>query len=86
MLANGFSVTKIQRPLQLDQKPYMMTFIDTFVSKLSKTKTKLEKEISKLIFDSAFRTMCESMCHRSRCDIVTDPKECARIFADPNFT
>ena len=40
----------------------------------------------KLILNLAFGKMCESVRNRSQCDVVTDPLECARIIADPNFT
>ena len=49
MLANSFKVTKIHRVLQFDQKPYLKTFIDIFISKQFEAKTKVEKEIFKLI-------------------------------------
>ena len=86
MVANGFRVTKIHRAVQFNQKPYMRTFIDTFVIKRSEAETKVEKEIFKLILNSALGKMRESVRNRSRCDAVTDPKECAQIVADPNFT
>ena len=86
MVTNGFNVTRVHRALQFDQKPYLKTFIDTFVNKRSEAKTKVEKEIFKVILNLAFGKMCESVRNRSRYEVVTDPKECARIFADPNFT
>ena len=86
MVANGFNVTRIHRALQFDQKPYLKMFIDTFVDKRSEAKTKVEKEIFKLILNSAFGKMCESVRNRNRCDVVTDPEQCARIIADPNYT
>ena len=76
----------IHRALQFDQKPYMKTFIETFVSKGSLTKTRVEKQIFQLIFSSAFANMCESLLHRSRYDFVTDPKKCVGIIASPSFT
>jgi hypothetical protein len=86
MVTNFFRVTEIHRALQFHQKPYLKMFIDTFVSKCSKSKSKVQKEMYKLILNLAFEKMCESVQNRSRCDVVTCPKECARIFADPNFT
>ena len=86
MVSNGFKITKIHRVLQFNQRPYLKTFIDTFVDKRSKANSKVEKEMYKLILNSAFGKMCESVRNRSRCDVVTDPLECARIIADPNFT
>ena len=82
---NGFKIKKIHRVLQFRQKPYLKTFIDTFVDKPSRAKSKVEKEMYMLILNSAFRKMSESVRNRSRCDVVTDPQECARIIADPNF-
>ena len=73
MLADGFKVTKIHRTLQVNQKPYMKTFIDTFVSKRSEAK-KIQKEIFKIILNSAFGKICESVCHRSRCEKCNQPK------------
>ena len=64
----------------------MRTFIDAFVSKRSEGKTKVENEIFKPILNSAFGEICESVCHRSRCGVVTGPKEFAQIIADPNLT
>jgi hypothetical protein len=49
MLATGFNVTNIHRALQFDQKPYMKMFVDIFVNKWSQAKTKVEKEIFKLL-------------------------------------
>ena len=86
MCNNGFNVTKVHRALEFSQKPYLKTFVDTFVSKRSAAKTKAEKEIYKLILNSAFGKMCESVRNRNRCDVVTDPEQCARIIADPNYT
>ena len=45
MLANDFNVTKIHGALQFNQKTYMKTFIDTYVSKRSEAKKKGQKEI-----------------------------------------
>ena len=86
ILANSFNFRKMHRALQFDQNRYMKTFIDTFVSKRSEAKTKVEKEIFQLILNSAIGKMFESVRNRSCCDVVTDPKECARIIADENFT
>ena len=74
MVVKGFRVTKIHKALQFDQQPYMNTFMDTFVSKCSEAKTKVEKEIFKLILNSAFGKMCKSMRNKSCCDVITDPK------------
>ena len=41
--------------------------------------------MSKLILNSAFGKICDSL-RRSHCDVLTDPKECAEIIADLNFT
>jgi hypothetical protein len=86
MVNNGFKITKIHRVLQFHKKPYLKTFIDTFVDKRSRANSKVEKEMYKLILNSAFGKMCESVRNRSRCDVKTAPQECARIIADPNFT
>jgi hypothetical protein len=77
MVFNGFIVTKTHRALQFDQKPYMKTVIDTFVSKRSQAKMKVKKEFYILILNSACGKMCESVQKRSRCDIVTTPKNFA---------
>ena len=45
MVSNGFKVRKIHRALQFDQKPYLKAFIDTFVSKRSQAKSKVEKNV-----------------------------------------
>jgi hypothetical protein len=86
MVNNGFKITKIHRVLQFNQKPYLKTFIDTFVNKRSRANSKVKKEMYKLMLNSAFGKMCESVRNRSCCDAVTDPKECARFTAVPNFT
>ena len=86
MVAKGFRVTKTHRAKQFDQKPYMTTFIDNVVRKHSEAKTKVEKETCKLILNSAFFKMCESVRNRSVCDVVTNPEEFDRTIADPNFT
>jgi hypothetical protein len=86
MVSNGFKITKIHGVLRFNQKPYLKTFIDTFVDKRCRTNSKVEMEMYKLILNSAFGKMCEGVRNRSRCDVVTDPQECARIIADPNFT
>ena len=85
MLANDFRVTKIHRALQFDQKPYMKTFIDTFVSKHSEQKAMVKQDIFKIILNSALGKICEIVHHRSRCDFINDSKEYARIIADLNF-
>ena len=77
MLVNGFKVPKIHKALQFNQNPYMKTFIDTFFSDQYEAKTNVEKEIFKLILSSAFGNMCKNVRHRSRYDVVTDPKEYA---------
>ena len=86
MVTSGFRVTKIHRALLFDQKTYLKTFIDTFVSKHSQAKSKVEKEMYELILNSSFGKMCESVQNRSRCDVVTCPTECARIVANSKFT
>ena len=43
----------------------MKTFIDTFVSKRSESKTKVKKETFKFILNSTFGKICESMHSRS---------------------
>jgi hypothetical protein len=86
MVANCFRVTKMHRALQFDQKTYLKALIDTFVSKRSQAKTKVEKEIYNLILISAFGKMSESVRNMSRFDNVPSPIECARIVEDPNFT
>ena len=86
MVSNSFRVKKIHRALQFNQKPYLKMFTDTFVSKRSDAKSKVEKEMYKLILNLAFGKMCEDVRNRSRCVVVTCHKECARIIADPNFT
>ena len=43
MLDNDLKVIKIQSVLQFDQKPSMKAFINSFISKRSKAKTKVEK-------------------------------------------
>ena len=53
----------------------MNTLIDTFVNKQSEAIMKVEKEIYKIMLNSALGKMCESVRNRSRCD-VTNPKEC----------
>jgi len=76
IVANGFMVTRIHRVVQFDQKPYYLcattyliinhkTFIETFVSKCSEVKTKDEKEIYKLILNSAFGKMCKIVRDRN---------------------
>ena len=86
ILANVLKVTKIRRALQFDKKPYMKTFIYTIVKKYFEAKTKVEKEAFKFILNSTFGKTCESMHHRNRCFVVTDPKERALIIANRNFT
>ena len=51
----------------------MKKFIDTFFSKHSEAKAKVENEIFKLVLNSAFGKMCEGLCNRIRCDL-SDPK------------
>ena len=75
----------MHRALQFDQRPYMKTFIGTSVSEVSEARTKVEKLIIKVILNSAFGKMGENVFHRSRCDVVTDQKEVARIIAEPVF-
>ena len=60
-------------------------FIDTFVSKGSKSKMKVEIENFKHFLYSALGIICKSMPNRSRCDVVTDPKRCAQIIDHPSF-
>jgi len=81
MLANGF--TKILESPQIDQKPYMKFFINTFVSKRSEAKTKIKKDIFNRILNLAFGKICKSLRNRSRCEMC--PNEIARIIADLNF-
>ena len=76
MLVNGFYVTKTHGAPQVNQKPYMKTVIDTFVSKRLEAKTKVKKEILKVILNLIFGKMCESVRNRRRCDVVTEPKGC----------
>jgi len=85
MLANGFRVTKIHIDFKFDHKPYRKTFIDKFVRKYQEAKANVEKGNFKLILNSALGKMCEGVCHSSRCDVVTDQKDCAQIIADLNF-
>ena len=82
MVANGFRVTQIlkaykfdQKPF-IDQKPFMKTFIYTIVSKRSAVKAKVKKDIFKHNLNSAFIKMCNDAHNKSRCGVVSDPKEC----------
>jgi hypothetical protein len=45
MLVKGFNVTKVHRALQFDQKPYIKTFVDTFVNKLSSKNTGQKRDL-----------------------------------------
>jgi len=57
--------------------------VETLVKKRSKPKTKVNKEIYKVISNSAFGKVCESVCIGT---VVTNPEKCARIIANPNYT
>ena len=85
-LVNGFKVTKIHKALQFNEKPYMRMLINGLDSKQWEVKTKVEKIIFQLIWNSPFGKMCNSKLNKSRCNDVNDPKECAQIISHPNFT
>ena len=85
MLANGFKIKKVHRAPQFNEKPYMKKFVNTFLSKHSEAKKKTEKETFIFILNSAFNEMYVSERCRSHCDIVTNPKEYARIITDVNI-
>ena len=84
-LSNGWRLSKVQRILQFNQKPWMKKYIGFNTQKRMQATNEADKNFYKLMINSAYGKTMENMRKRMKIRIVTNEKDFVKYASKPTY-
>ena len=82
----GIKVTKVNKILIFEEKPFLKEYIDLNTNVRKYAKNDLEKDLSKLMNDAIFGKSMEDVLNRSNIKLINDdPEKLLKLISQPNF-